>query len=69
MTPFAKQFRSYGILTIGVAAEFHFWTEQQLAGIELLGFGLTKTPEALNTIMVANSLSFPIVHKTAPNGR
>jgi hypothetical protein len=32
-TPFAKQFRSYGILTTDVTAEFRFWTEQQLVGI------------------------------------
>jgi hypothetical protein len=33
MTLFAKRFRNYGILTIDVAAEFCFWTEQQLIGI------------------------------------
>jgi hypothetical protein len=27
-TPFAKRFRSYGILTTDVDAEFYFWTEQ-----------------------------------------
>jgi hypothetical protein len=27
-TPFTKRFRSYAILTIGVAAGFCFWTEQ-----------------------------------------
>jgi hypothetical protein len=32
MTPFAKQFRNYGILTIDVTAEFCFWTEQQCNG-------------------------------------
>jgi hypothetical protein len=32
-TPFAKRFRSYGILTTDVAAEFRFWTEPQLIGI------------------------------------
>jgi hypothetical protein len=26
-TLFTKRFRSYGILTIDVTAEFHFWTE------------------------------------------
>jgi hypothetical protein len=34
-----------------------------------LGLGLTETPEALNTITVGNSLSFPMVHKMAPNNR
>jgi hypothetical protein len=29
MTFSAKQFRSYGILMIDVAAEFCFWTEQR----------------------------------------
>jgi hypothetical protein len=33
-----------------------------------LGLGLTKTLDVLNTIFVGNSLSFPMVHKTAPNG-
>jgi hypothetical protein len=33
MTLFAKRFRSYGILTTDIAAEFHFWTEPQLIGI------------------------------------
>jgi hypothetical protein len=31
-TAFAKRFRSYGTLTINVAAEFHFWTEQRQNG-------------------------------------
>jgi hypothetical protein len=30
---------------------------------------LTETPDAPNTIMVANSLTFPMVHKMAPNGQ
>jgi hypothetical protein len=33
MIPFAKWFRSYGILTTDVAADFCFWTESQLIGI------------------------------------
>jgi hypothetical protein len=33
------------------------------------GFRLAKTLEVPNTIMVGNSLSFPIVHNTASNGR
>jgi hypothetical protein len=33
MTPFAKRFRSYGILTTDVAADFRFWIEPQLIGI------------------------------------
>jgi hypothetical protein len=69
MTPFAKRFRSYRILTINITAEFCFWTEQQLAGIKLLGFGLTETLETPNTITVVNSLRFLMLHKMAPNGR
>jgi hypothetical protein len=34
-----------------------------------LGFGLTENPEAPNTITVVNSLTFPMVHKMAPNGQ
>jgi hypothetical protein len=30
---------------------------------------LTETLEALNTITVANSISFPMVHKMSPNGQ
>jgi hypothetical protein len=36
---------------------------------QLLGLGLAETPEVATTIMVGNSLSFLIVHNTAPNGR
>jgi hypothetical protein len=61
-------FRSYGILQINFAAEFCFWIEQRLNGTELLGIGLAETPEVLNTITVANSISFMMVHNTAPNG-
>jgi hypothetical protein len=62
-----KWFRSYRILRINFAAEFCFWTEQQLKGTELLGLGMTKTLEVQNTIMVCNSLSFLVVYKMAPN--
>jgi hypothetical protein len=63
-----KRFRCYGILKIDFAAEFCFWTEQQLNGIQLLGLGLAKTPEVPNTIMVGNSLRFLMLHNTASNG-
>jgi hypothetical protein len=53
---------------IDVAAEFCFWTEQRLNRSLHLGFGLAKTLEFLNTKLVGNSLSFPMVHKTATNG-
>jgi hypothetical protein len=61
-------FRSYGILQIDFAAEFFFWIERRLNGTELLGIGLAETLEVPNTITVANSLSFPMVYNTAPNG-
>jgi hypothetical protein len=55
-------------LKIDFAAEFCFWTEQRPNGTELLGLGLTETPEAPNTITVVNSLIFLMVHNMAPNG-
>ncbi len=64
----AKRFRSYEILTIGVAAEFCFRIEQWQNGSSHLGFGLAETLEILNTKLVGNSLSFLMVHQTAPNG-
>jgi hypothetical protein len=68
MTLSAKWFRSYGILTINVAAEFFFWTQQQLNGSSHLGFGLAETPEALSTILVGNSHRFPMIHNMATTG-
>jgi hypothetical protein len=64
----AKLFRSYGILTIDVAAELCFWTEQRLNGSSHLGFPLAETLEVPNTQLVGNSLSFPMVHNKAPTG-
>jgi hypothetical protein len=58
----AKQFRCYRILTIDIAAEFCFWTEQQHNGSLVSSLGLAETPEVLNTILVDNSLSFLVVH-------
>jgi hypothetical protein len=52
----SKRFRSYRILKIDFAADFCFWAEQRLKRTQL------------NTIMVGNSLSSPMVHNTAPNG-
>jgi hypothetical protein len=63
-----KWFRSYRILKIDFAVDFYFWTELWLNGTQLLGLGLAKTPKVPNTIMVGNSLRFPMVHNTAPNG-
>jgi hypothetical protein len=37
-------------------------------GSSLLGPGLDETLDVLNTIPVGNSLSFLMVHNTAPNG-
>jgi hypothetical protein len=47
-------------------AEFCFWTEQRLNGIQHLGFVLAKTLEVPHTITVENSLSFLMVYNTAP---
>jgi hypothetical protein len=63
-----KRFRSYRILMINVAAEFCFWTEQRQNGSSHLGFGLAETLKVPHTKSVGNSLSFPMIHKTAPNG-
>jgi hypothetical protein len=62
MTLSTKQFRCYRILTIDVAAEFCFWIEQWHNGSSVSSLGLAETPEVLNTILVDNTLSFPIVH-------
>jgi hypothetical protein len=62
-----QRFRRYGILKIDFAADFCFWTELHLNGTQLLGLGLVETTEVPNTIMVADSLIFPMVHNTAPN--
>jgi hypothetical protein len=62
-----KRFRSYRILKIDFAADFCFWTEQWLNGTQLLGLGLAETSKVPNTIMVGNSLRFPMVHNMAPN--
>jgi hypothetical protein len=58
----ARQFRSYGILAIDVAAEFCTWTEQRHNGSSISRLGLAKTLEAPNTISEHNSLIFPMVH-------
>jgi hypothetical protein len=61
MTLSAKRFQRYGILTIDVAAEFCFWTEQQQNGSSISSLGLAVTLEVPNTISEDNSLSFPMV--------
>jgi hypothetical protein len=66
VTLFTERFRSYRILKIDLVVEPYFWIGQQLNGTQLLGLGLAETPEFLNTITVDNSLSFPMVHYTAP---
>jgi hypothetical protein len=63
MTLSAERFRSYGISTIDVAAEFYSWTEQQWNGPSIFHLGLAETLEVLNTISDDNSLSFPMVHQ------
>jgi hypothetical protein len=68
MTLFTKRFRSYGILTIDIAAEFHLWTEQWQNGSSVPYIGLAKTLEVPNTKLVGSSLNFLVVHQTASNG-
>jgi hypothetical protein len=68
MTLSAKWFRSYGILTIDVAAEFCTWTEQRHHGSSISSLGLTETLEVPNTISEDNSLRFLMVHQTATTG-
>jgi hypothetical protein len=63
-----KRFGCYDVSKFDFAAEFCFWPEQRLNRAQLLGLGLTETLEVLNTITVGNSLSFPMVHYTAPIG-
>jgi hypothetical protein len=55
-------------LTIGVAAEFCTWTEQRHHVSSISSLRLAKTLEVPNTILEDNSLSFPMVHQTAPTG-
>jgi hypothetical protein len=53
---------------IYVAAEFCIQTEQRHNGSSISSLGLAKTLEVPNTVSEGNSLSFPMVHYTAPNG-
>jgi hypothetical protein len=64
----AKRFERYRILKFDFATDFCFWTEQRLNGTQLLDLRLAETLDVLNTIMVGNSLRFPMVHNTDPNG-
>jgi hypothetical protein len=57
-----KRFRSYRILTINIIVELCFWTEQQKNGSSVSSLGLAKTMEVPHTVLVGNSLSFPMVH-------
>jgi hypothetical protein len=63
-----KWFRKYIILMIHVAAVFCFWTEQRWNGSSIFKLGFNKTPKVQNTVSEDNSLSFPMVHQTAPTG-
>jgi hypothetical protein len=62
MTMSIKRFRSYRILMIDVAAELYFWAEQRQNGSSISILELAETPEVLNTILIDNSLIFPMVH-------
>jgi hypothetical protein len=64
----AKRFRSYRILKIDFTANFCFWVKQRLNRTQLLGLGLAETPKVLKTIIVGNSLRFPMVYNMALNG-
>jgi hypothetical protein len=55
-------FGCYRILTIDVAAEFCFWTEQWQNRSSFSILGLAKTPEILNTNLVGKYLIFLAVH-------
>jgi hypothetical protein len=57
-----RRFRSCGILTIDVAAEFCTWTEQRHNGSSISSLRLAETPEVPNTVSEDNSLIFPMVH-------
>jgi hypothetical protein len=50
-----KWFRSYGILTIDVAAEFYTRTEQWQNGTSISSLRLAETPDVPNTFSEENS--------------
>jgi hypothetical protein len=58
----AKRFRRYRILTIDIAAEFCFWTEQQQNGSSDSSLGLAEYLEVLDTVLVDISLNFLTVN-------
>ncbi len=60
-TPSAKRFRSYRILTIDIAVEFCFWTEQRRNRSSISRLRLVETLGVLNTVLKSNSLNFPMV--------
>jgi hypothetical protein len=68
MTMSTKQFISYIILKIDVAAEFYSWIEQRQNGSSISSLGLPETPEVPHTVLEDNSLSFLMVHPTAQTG-
>jgi hypothetical protein len=53
---------------INITAEFCTWTEQQPNESSISSLGLAETPEVPNTISEDNSISFLMVHQTAPTG-
>jgi hypothetical protein len=63
-----KRLGTYLISTINVTNEFCFGTEQRWNKSSIFCLGWAKTPEVMNIISDDNSLSFPMVHQTAPNG-
>jgi hypothetical protein len=60
MTLSTSKFRSYGILTIDVAAKFYICTEQRHNGSSISNLGLALTPDVLNTISDRHANHAPI---------
>jgi hypothetical protein len=58
----ACRFRSYGILTVDVAAEFCIGTEQRHNGSSISSLILVETPDVLNIVLEDNSLSFMMLY-------
>jgi hypothetical protein len=63
-----QRFRTYKILTVDIAAELYFWTEQWQNGSSVSSLGLAETPEVPNAKFVGNSLRFLMVYQMDPNG-
>jgi hypothetical protein len=58
----ARRFRSYGILSIDVPAEFCIRTEQRHNRSSISILGLAESPEVLYTVLEDNSPIFLMVY-------